>query len=155
VNSHGAETVYKRADCILHDGPVNPSGYGLTKYEGRTRKAHVAAVLAGGRKIPKGWHVHHACGVKLCVNPEHLRILSPVEHSRTHAPEALPTLRHVRLAASMTLKELARLSGIHKAIISQIERGRMNATRTEIEAFDEALGCRFESRALLVNTEER
>ncbi len=35
--------------------------------------------------IPKGNHVHHDCEQPACINPEHLRSVSPSEHGRTHA----------------------------------------------------------------------
>lgn len=33
-------------------------------------------------------HVHHLCGVKLCVNPEHLEGMSLVAHQRVHHEKA-------------------------------------------------------------------
>lgn len=45
--------------------------------------AHRAAwVYANGRKIPEGATVDHACKVRTCVNPGHLRILSNFENAR-------------------------------------------------------------------------
>lgn len=37
--------------------------------------------------LPEGGHVHHECHNKLCVNPTHLRALSPEAHTAIHAAE--------------------------------------------------------------------
>ena len=50
------------------------------------------------------------------------------------------TLRELRLNAEMTLRDLAAASGLHKATISQIERGRLVATEQEADALAAALG---------------
>jgi hypothetical protein len=34
--------------------------------------------------IPYGYHVDHICGVKACVNPAHLRMISAAEHGEAH-----------------------------------------------------------------------
>lgn len=34
--------------------------------------------------LPEGWHVHHRCGRKWCVNPEHLLGVSASDHAAAH-----------------------------------------------------------------------
>lgn len=34
--------------------------------------------------IPKGFHIHHECATPRCVKPEHLRLVTPKEHSQRH-----------------------------------------------------------------------
>lgn len=49
----------------------------------RMTTAHRAAwVAANGCQIPSGMTVDHACHVRTCVNPDHLRLLSNVENAR-------------------------------------------------------------------------
>jgi len=35
-------------------------------------------------RIPRGHVVHHKCGVKCCVNPDHLEAMSPRDHMGMH-----------------------------------------------------------------------
>jgi hypothetical protein len=37
--------------------------------------------------IPDGWHVHHACGCRTCIRPDHLEAISPDEHRARHAAQ--------------------------------------------------------------------
>jgi len=41
-----------------------------------------AWLLAGGRPLASGYRVFGLCGTPGCVNPEHLRALTPAEHGR-------------------------------------------------------------------------
>lgn len=63
--------------CWLWLGVVNPDGYGVFKRKGFGTSAHRVfyQVLVG--KIPRGLELDHLCGVRNCVNPEHLE---PVKH---------------------------------------------------------------------------
>ncbi len=49
-------------------------------------------------------------------------------------------LRELRLIKGWSLNDLAARSGLHKAVISQIERGRMVATQAEADRRAQALG---------------
>lgn len=75
--------------CVEWEGYVNPHlGYGI---EGRNTLAHRAAYERAVGPIPAGFHIHHVCGNRRCVNVDHLRAVSPLEHSHEHrATEACP-----------------------------------------------------------------
>lgn len=60
-------------------------GYGSTVLNGKTERAHRAAWFDAGLVIPDGFHLHHACGEKLCVNVNHMTVVSPDEHGRIHS----------------------------------------------------------------------
>lgn len=36
-------------------------------------------------EIPEGMHVHHRCENRLCVNPDHLELMTPADHLRLHS----------------------------------------------------------------------
>lgn len=71
---------------------------------------------------------------------------------RSRGPAAPRTLRDLRLAAGLSLRELEVRCRISRATISQIERGRLVATRAEADALAWALGLEgeFVTRPLLV-----
>jgi hypothetical protein len=136
--------------CQVWDGSLNQAGYGVLPSQ---KLAHRAAWEDAGNEIPAGWHIHHICGNRACVNPAHLECLSPSEHSRLHAPPAPRTLTDLREGKRMSLEQLAQVTGVGKAILSQIEHGRINPTNAELRAIEAGLDLparSLELRILLV-----
>lgn len=58
------------------------NGYGQFWYRGRAHQAHRIsyALFVGG--IPEGMTVDHKCVNKICVNPDHLRLMTHEENCR-------------------------------------------------------------------------
>lgn len=52
-------------------------GYGVCYYERWPYRAHRIALMLSGVKIPEGMVVDHKCRNKGCVNPNHLRVVTP------------------------------------------------------------------------------
>jgi stress-induced morphogen len=83
--------------CWIWKASLTPEGYGqhstgiLHQTIGRrVERAHrlVYQLLVG--EIPKGMHLHHTCKNRACVNPDHLALLSPADHSREHYGDTCP-----------------------------------------------------------------
>lgn len=55
-------------------------GYGADRRE----LAHRAAWFRKNGPIPDGMVIHHECGNRQCVNVDHLRCLTNLEHNRIH-----------------------------------------------------------------------
>jgi hypothetical protein len=68
------------SDCILWTGYLS-GGYGR---EGTGKLAHRSAWERAHGPIPDEMVIHHVCEVKNCVNVEHLRCISHLEHNRIH-----------------------------------------------------------------------
>jgi len=66
-------------------GPDNM--YPALQWNGKIRRAHRLAYLYWNGPIPKGKEVHHTCGVKLCVNPDHLELRTSLTHHDEHRPK--------------------------------------------------------------------
>lgn len=65
-----------------------PSGHGQFL---RNLRAHRAAWEFCVGPIPEGLHLHHVCENPGCVNPNHLRPISPEDHGRITHPKGLET----------------------------------------------------------------
>ena len=67
--------------CWLWTGHSNTKGYGATTREDGSRVyAHRLSFELHHGAVPSGMQVDHVCHVRLCVNPDHLRVVSPAEN---------------------------------------------------------------------------
>jgi len=73
-------------DCWIFQGVVDDWGYGRYNYEGKYYRAHRLAYQFIKGEIEDGMHLHHIdiCTSKLCINPDHLELLTPTEHGKLH-----------------------------------------------------------------------
>lgn len=72
--------------CWLWLGKTDKGGYGYKNANYRSVRAHRHAWVLYRGQIPEGHEIRHTCGVRLCVNPEHL---VAVEALNTPTVEAL------------------------------------------------------------------
>jgi hypothetical protein len=73
----------RRGGCWLWTGSRTANGYGYLWHDGQQYAHRVVYLLVNG-PIPKGRMIHHTCRVPLCVNPEHLELMTAGAHSRLH-----------------------------------------------------------------------
>ena len=69
-------------DCILWEGAVQSKGYGTATVEGKRLYVHRLAWQKENGLIPKGKIVMHKCDVRLCINPDHLRVGTIADNQR-------------------------------------------------------------------------
>lgn len=63
--------------CWEYAGWLDKHGYGYTRFEGKTWRAHRLSYVLLVGDIPDGLVLDHLCRVRHCVNPDHLE---PVTH---------------------------------------------------------------------------
>lgn len=67
--------------CWIWQGTIDRRfGYGFFYYDNRQVLAHRFSYQACNLESIEGKHVHHLCENPPCVNPSHLKALSPSEH---------------------------------------------------------------------------
>lgn len=69
-------------DCWEWEGTITRTGYGLTRYEGRSQPAHrvIWTILVG--PVPAHLDLDHLCRNRGCVNPDHLEPVTRSENCR-------------------------------------------------------------------------
>ncbi len=89
-------------DCWLWTASTDTNGYGLFWLNGTMPRAHRVAYEACVGPIPDGLQLHHRCRTKHCINPTHLQVVTPLEHThlgnnagaqnaaKTHCPKGHP-----------------------------------------------------------------
>ncbi len=73
-------------DCWLWTAAVVANrGYGLFSVDGHLVLAHRFAYELFNNPIPEGMQVDHTCHVRRCVNPFHLRLVTPRQNSQNRS----------------------------------------------------------------------
>lgn len=72
------------SDCIIATGTPTTNGYIRKSRFNKVYYAHRLAYSDENGGIPTGYHVHHLCDNKVCINPDHLVALTPTEHKEVH-----------------------------------------------------------------------
>ena len=70
----------KTGGCWVWQGYVQNAGYGSMSTYIKTQLAHRWAFEYFREPIPKGMTVDHLCRNKLCVNPEHLELVTRTQN---------------------------------------------------------------------------
>jgi hypothetical protein len=70
--------------CWIWTGAKHRRGYGMINICRKVVTAHsfLFELLVG--PVPYGTQLHHRCQVSACCNPDHLKIVTPLEHKRAH-----------------------------------------------------------------------
>jgi hypothetical protein len=70
--------------CWIWQGNITADGYSRFNEGKKARKAHRVIYELKFGPVPVGFELHHTCGVRSCVNPDHLRALSKGDHAKAH-----------------------------------------------------------------------
>lgn len=64
-------------ECWLWRGTISQRGYGRFIFKGKTKTAHRVSFELVKGPIPTGLVIDHMCRNKICINPGHLRAVTP------------------------------------------------------------------------------
>lgn len=116
--------------CWIWKGALKSSGYGnvrvtVSRGQAKTVDAHRFMYERSYGPVPEGMHLHHRCGMRACVNPEHLEVASQLEHNRSHAKLTMESAREIRALAATgaSLAQLGRRFGVARRTIHDVLRG--------------------------------
>ena len=121
-------TVDEASGCWIWNGSLKPDGYGRFMLHGRQVVAHRYFWEQLFGPVPAGHFLHHVCYNPSCVNPSHLELVTPKEHS--HKPSHCSKLSATdvaeirRLCGQVSQGKLARQFGVDQGHISAILHGR-------------------------------
>jgi len=77
--------VNKTDTCWLYTGPAKSGSYGrywdVNAKKSQWTHRYAWTLLKG--KIPYGMELHHKCLIKICVNPDHLELVTRASHPDT------------------------------------------------------------------------
>lgn len=73
----------RETGCLEWTGFLK-NGYAAFTFNGKVIRAHRLAFIVANGEIPDGTEINHICGVKHCVNPEHLEAISHGDNIRHH-----------------------------------------------------------------------
>jgi hypothetical protein len=66
------------------NGLNRPDGYPQIRLRDKAYLVHVLSWEFEHGPIPEGFELHHKCLTKACVNPKHLRLVTPKQHRAIH-----------------------------------------------------------------------
>lgn len=116
-------------DCLVWAGPNsrNVPSYYKRDEDGKNRKKSVrkAMYLYRAKRMPKGYRVVQTCSTLLCVNPAHMKALSPSDYSK-HIGKAYSSAKRSYYAINRANPNFPATLDIEKA--TQIRMSEKKAT---------------------------
>lgn len=93
--------------CVVWTGNVTVSGYGRTTIGGVAYRIHRLAYELHHRvQLTRAETVHHVCANRLCINPDHLQVITPAENVAEMMERAYYKRRIAELEAQLAAAQV-------------------------------------------------
>lgn len=111
--------------CWMWQRSIAKDGYPGTALDaaGKQVRAYRMVYERECGPIPEGHHIHHICETPRCVNPDHLRPVTPEEHARLHG-------RSLRLMTAAMLSDARSL--IANGMSQRATAKRLGVSRSQL-----------------------
>ncbi len=111
--------------CYLWNHGKTSAGYPQTSSGHSTKLVHRLTYNAANGTVPEDLELHHLCGHRDCIRPDHMVPLSHAEHARisSYAKLTMQAVRAIR-ASTNTVANLAAQYGVAPSTICGIRSGR-------------------------------
>ena len=132
------DKVDKSGECWMWKLRLDKDGYAQVKFKPyRGKKAHRVSYINTYGEIPEGFEIDHKCGIRHCVNPDHLQALPRKDHMKLewergnyeiHRKLSESQVRDIRSQYSkggVSQRSLADEYGVSQKHISDITLGRV------------------------------
>jgi len=109
--------------CWLWTLHISSKGYGTIWVAGKTQYAHRMAYEVFVGPIPVSMTVHHKCGTRHCMNPEHLELCSASENRKRAARIPLEekiVRAHEMRAQGYSKNDISVLLGMNGQLVKRV-----------------------------------
>jgi hypothetical protein len=111
--------------CWLWQLAKNKDGYGTVRAGTGMALAHRVYYEERRGQVPEGTELDHLCGVRACVNPDHLEPVSHAENCRRGRRAKLTAKQVAEIrSSSETQRLIARRFGVTQGHVARIRRGQ-------------------------------
>lgn len=107
-------------------------GYPRRRVTGVRYMEHRRAWAEEHGPIPDGHEIHHICGIRRCINVEHLALVTRSEHLKRHRSAPLPDEIQAMLAEQSDLGDTHAKTDHRKAPRSHCQRGHEQTSENVI-----------------------
>lgn len=90
------ESVTREGGCLIWLGTKDEDGYGRIQVDGKTYSVHRYSWSQVNGPIPHGMYIDHICHNPSCVDPDHLRPVTPGQNSSNRKGSAVTSKTGVR-----------------------------------------------------------
>lgn len=120
--------------CWLWLLKMTSAGYGYTRVHGKGQSAHRFYYEQAKGPIPAGLQIDHLCGVRACVNPDHMEVVTPMENTRRNrgtklSLERARDIHSIATTTGLSSYRIAEMFGVSRQTVDLIRKNGADGPR--------------------------